>query len=655
MSYQPAALIRFLRKSKRCLLLVVFFALFVKTVSPEIQPLRVVHINVVVDEEYKRAEGWREDTSRLIASASMVYEKSFGIRLKIKDFGFWTSDNSHLSLLELLNDLQRSVFPPDSDIVLGLTGQPHLNTDLNGVASYLYGYALLRHNPSFSSMRITLLHEISHLFGAVDIFEKGSIMSSKSPDVKFDAFTERITFLNKQRRFNPYVFPLQGIILDEAEALYRERILSHPHELDNYVFLALIDLEKENYEQMITECREAMKINPQLPELHNLLGIAYRRSGKIDQAIDAYNRALDIQSDLPEVFYNLGIAYMKRGMNEEAVDKYKKAISLKPHYAQAYSNLGFLYLELGLVDFALDEVRKALNIYPELAEALTTLGAALIAKGEYGEAEAASLKALEIDPGLSGIYNNLGSISMKKNRIEEAIREYKHALEINPSYAQAHYNLGRAYLVKGKTDESVDYFQQAISLKPDYHEAFSNLAFAFFKKGKIEEALTACQKAIEIKPDYAIAFANIGFAQLHSGNFELAEEAARRAEELDPLLPEPHIIYGLLGEKKGEIEKAQQAYSQAIKLNPDCLEAHMFSANLYYMRNLWTEAATHYQKVTALDSGNGQAFNNLAVVSFRLNRLDDAFEYLGKAESLGFEVHPGFKAELLKKRKKYSF
>ncbi|MGD2295857.1 MAG: tetratricopeptide repeat protein, partial [Candidatus Aminicenantes bacterium] len=403
------------------LLCALFLFLFVKGGFPQIQPVRTINLKVVVDEEYKKNKAWRINVSRLVSGTSMIFEKNFGIRFRIKSLGTWNSDNTHISMRVLLTDLQRSVPLKDCDIVLGFTDQLHLDHDLYGVASYLYGYILLRDVRFFSSERIMLLHEICHLFGAVDLKQKGSIMSSTSPDVKFDEFTRKIIFLNKHRRFNPYIFPLPEEKWDRAVELYTQRKGTNGGELDVHILLALFYLEREDYPSLIKECLQAGKIDPYLPEVHNLLGIAYRRTGRIDHAIEEYNKVLELQPDLTEVHYNLGIAYMKKGKNDEAIAEYKKAIALDPNYAKAYSNLGHLYLEMGYVDLAIKEVQKALRIYPKLPEALTTLGAALIAKQEYKEAERVSLQALEIDPGLSGVHNNLGSVYMSRKKFDKAV------------------------------------------------------------------------------------------------------------------------------------------------------------------------------------------------------------------------------------------
>ena len=75
-------------------------------------------------------------------------------------------------------------------------------------------------------------------------------------------------------------------------------------------------------------------------------------------------------------------------------------------------------------------------------------------------------------------------------------------------------------------------------------------------------------------------------------------------------------------------------------------------SNFFYKQNLLLKAASSYKKVLAIDSRNAEAYNNLAVINYRLEKYKEALEYLKKAESMGFQAHPDFKTALLKKIKK---
>ena len=635
----------------KVLLLSVFLLLPLKTVIPQVQAVRTVTFKVVTDEEYRKKDGWREEVNKVVASTSIVFEKTFGLRFKIKSVGSWVSNNSQTSMMVLLNDLQRSVPHTECDIVLGFTGQGNLNHDFNGVASYLNSYILLLDIEFISTVRNTLLHELCHIFGAINLNEQNSVMSTTRPDLKFNKFTRDIIQLNRLRRFDPYIFPLPKERLDETISLYKQRKAFNREELDVHIMLALLHLEKENYAPMIRESLRAVEIDPNSPDGHNLLGIAYRRTGKIDQAIEHYFKVLKLQPNKTEVHYNLGIAYMKKSLNEKAIEEYKKAIELDPNYAKAYSNLGHLYLEMGRVDQSINEVRTALRIYPELPEALTTLGAALIAKKEYKEAERVSLRALNIDTSLSGAHNNLGSVYINENMVGKAIEEYLKAIDLNPSFHQAFYNLGRVYLTSGEIEAAIETFNKAISLNNNYHEAYANLASAYLEMGLIEEALFASERAIALKPDYAIAHFNRASAYLAMEMFKQAEEEAIKAIEFDSLLADPFNLLGILWEREDKTVDAQSAYESAVKLKPDFVEAHMNLANFFYKQNQYLKAAGSYERVIAIDSRNAQAYNNLAVINYRLEKYKEALSHLKKAESLGFQVHPDFKTALLKKLK----
>ncbi len=652
MSKKPSYLPMPLFLLKRLLILSSLIFIIFEIGLSQSQSLRTVNIKVAVDEEYRSRKMWRFEIKRLITDSSKDFEKYFGIRFRIKKFDNWFSDNSKESTLELLNDLRKKVFKGDCDIVLGFTSQPSLKYDFSGAATYLHDYIVLRKLRSEVAMKSMLSHEFSHLFGAADLNEKGSIMHGKNLGQEFDEFTTRIILLNKNRNFNPYIFPLPKNKLDEAISIYNQRKKLNQREVGINILLAIFYLEKKDYESTLKECHQAIQIQPDLSEAYNLSGIAYRRKGEIDQAIRQYHKVLRLQPWLSDVHYNLGIAYMKKGMIDEAIKKYLTAIELNPDYAKAYLNLGHVYLEKEMADQAIEECQKALEIYPQLAKALSTLGGAYLLKNNFKEAEAFSLKALEINNELAGAHNNLGSIYMNKKMIDQAIEEYLKALEIDPEYTKGHYNLGRAYLIKGLTDKAIEKFKNAIQLKPDYHKAYSNLGSAYLEREMVEEAIKECKKAIEIKPDHAIAYSNLSHAYLKKGMIKEAEAACHQAIALNQSLAEPHNLLGILLEKEGKNEEAQVEYLKAIELKPDYHEAHLNLANVYFKRNLLPESAFHYKKVIEINPDFARAYNNLAVIFFYQKKYTLAWEYLKKAEDLGIKVHPEFKKELYKKLEK---
>jgi len=109
--------------------------------------------------------------------------------------------------------------------------------------------------------------------------------------------------------------------------------------------------------------------HPNRMEIHNMLGVVYRRRGMSDKAIGEYMKAIALsessastasgQTGSAEVYYNLAIAYREHGDFRKAEEAYIKSIKLNPNFAAAYYNLGVLY------DLYLNQPSDAVRCYRE--------------------------------------------------------------------------------------------------------------------------------------------------------------------------------------------------------------------------------------------------------------------------------------------------
>ncbi|MDH5466260.1 MAG: tetratricopeptide repeat protein [Candidatus Aminicenantes bacterium] len=279
---------------------------------PQKDPVRIINLKIATDEEVRASLTWKSDIKKLVKAVSKDFDRHFGIQFKIKRCESWTSDNANSTTFDLLNDLRKKVLHDDCDIVVGFTAQDDIKNDLFGAATYLHGYIVIRELSSMSMMEIMLKHEICHLFGAADIHEKNSIMNIKTHGQEFDEFTSRIVLSNKFRSFNSNNFPLSRDKLEEAISIYEQRKILNPKETDIHFLLAIFYLEKQDHESTLRECFQVIQIIPDSPDALHLLGIAYRRQGKIDQALDEYQKVLHLQPSLPEIHYNLYRLHKKR-------------------------------------------------------------------------------------------------------------------------------------------------------------------------------------------------------------------------------------------------------------------------------------------------------------------------------------------------------
>ena len=160
------------------------------------------------------------------------------------------------------------------------------------------------------------------------------------------------------------------------------------------------------YQEAVDAYKEALRLKPDDAEAWNSLGNAYSDQGRYQEAVDAYKEALRLKPDLPGVWYNLGLAYSAQGRYQDSLTAYKEAIRLKPDFAGAWTSLGVAYYELGRYQEAVDAYKEALRLKPDLAGAWAALGVAYWALGNRSEALKAVKELRRYDPAGADILFN---------------------------------------------------------------------------------------------------------------------------------------------------------------------------------------------------------------------------------------------------------
>ena len=298
------------------------------------------------------------------------------------------------------------------------------------------------------------------------------------------------------------------------------------------------------------------------PQQTNALISLYNR-GELEAAIRKANELIE-QFPSAIVLYNiLGAAYSKSGRNEEALESFAKAVKINPNYPDAHNNLGATLRILGRQAEAIQSYKKALALKPDYAEAFYNLGNALNDLGRQEEAMVNYGKALEIKPNYFDAHNNLGLALNSRGRHEEALLSFTKALEINPHHPNALNNLGVALRGLGRQEDAISYYRNALTKKPDYAEAHYNLANALNDLGYREEALASYATALQYSPDLAEAYRSMGSIKVYEAGDQYIGQMIKRLENVNtPDNDKMHLSFALgkANEDRGRFDKAFEYY-----------------------------------------------------------------------------------------------
>ena len=101
----------------------------------------------------------------------------------------------------------------------------------------------------------------------------------------------------------------EGIVRECAERLLELRPDS-PAALEGLAASAFASLD---YQTAAAYCAKLVESSPAQYERWFNLGVAYQRTQRIDEAIDAYTEAIRLRKDAKQAYVNLGVAHQEKG------------------------------------------------------------------------------------------------------------------------------------------------------------------------------------------------------------------------------------------------------------------------------------------------------------------------------------------------------
>jgi tetratricopeptide (TPR) repeat protein len=97
----------------------------------------------------------------------------------------------------------------------------------------------------------------------------------------------------------------------------------------------------------------------------NELGVAYRRAGRLSEAIQGYQSALSRDPGNPVIMKNLGDTFYLRKEYPQAVEQYQRVLQSNPRFQQAHASLGLAYYQMQKYPEALEEFEIVLKLDPK--------------------------------------------------------------------------------------------------------------------------------------------------------------------------------------------------------------------------------------------------------------------------------------------------
>ena len=281
---------------------------------------------------------------------------------------------------------------------------------------------------------------------------------------------------------------------------------------------------------------------------HRNLGIAFYKTGMLDEAIREFRRVAELREHDAEARFYIGLALMRQNRWSDAVAAFRECVAQPGARPAAYHNLAHALERLGQYDeakVALDgairrggakdaRIQTSVGIVALRAGDVTGADTAFTAArplfgvkpptapwfhyaaitaallGQLERAHTLLLEGIAAHPHAAPLHNNMAAVQERRGYHPEALQSAERGIHEDTGLAQLHKNLGDCHYRAARYDDALDCYLRATRINPTLgDDVYLKLGNIRFKRQERDEAVRCWEQALVLDPGNAIVRTNL--------------------------------------------------------------------------------------------------------------------------------------------------
>ncbi|MDQ7822084.1 MAG: tetratricopeptide repeat protein [Candidatus Eremiobacteraeota bacterium] len=415
---------------------------------------------------------------------------------------------------------------------------------------------------------------------------------------------------------------------------YSTLVKLNPDDPEAHFGLAMAFEEANDFNEAYKGYEQCIRLNTRHARARLHMGFLFARQDELARALDEWQKAFDIDPTVINWIKDPSFAIYYKKRIEESLSQFQRPIMISPDNAYAHYQLGLAYKFFDRPELSLQSLKKAVDINPKLWEAYVKAGDVYSALGQNKYSIMQYKSAINVNPKYADAYLNLGITYEKENMIALAVQQYERALELDADNYKIYYGLGRVYFKQGNNKLAIKAFQKSIDYDKSNPEVHFSLAKACEAIYRPDFAIMEYERAIECDPKYAEAYYQLGSLCLQMGDTKKAIDSLENALKINPADAYAHYQLGTAYFRVNNYERAINHFYHAAALNPKDAFAFYNLGLSYIQTGNYPKAIEELRKALELSPSEASYYQQLSLAYSRQNMMKEAIENLNKAIDL---------------------
>ncbi|MEP6662518.1 MAG: tetratricopeptide repeat protein, partial [Verrucomicrobiota bacterium] len=353
---------------------------------------------------------------------------------------------------------------------------------------------------------------------------------------------------------------------------------------NRYLKNADADFAAGKYQKAEIGYLNVLKVSELDPVAVRQLGFLYYEQGRLPQAYSYLREAVKLDPENPEIHARLGQAYLTLHDLKLAGAEARTVLAKKPGDEEALLLLASTVDQPKDIQDTLQFIEKARQQDKDSAAYHLAIGTLYLRQEKVEKAEEECRKALAMEPKSAPANIAIGNFFWSRKDLKQADQFLKMGSELSAPRSSRHLVYADFKLKTGHVDEAKTILEKITKEQPDFLPAWNYLMQVAFAEKKLDDCAALAKKILAVDDiNYDAIMMNVRIELLKND----PDQALAALQRLSPIyegIPQVKYQRALAYMLKNDSTKALSSAMQAISLNPDFTDAVLLAADLNIKR-----------------------------------------------------------------------